>query len=517
MSQAKYRATRVIGLLLILTLAVPLGVATADLPGGSASGWVTNFQLQNAGSGDASITLDGYATDGSLSAGMVVTTVVQNGSVTLLGDNFVGSGYQGAGIVSSSQPMFGIMFVTNRGRGSLGAANTASAIMRTVNSEDTDTTLFFPLAKQDFGSGHKTTTFYVQNAGSADTNITVTFTVSSLISPVTCTQNPKNINVKKGTQANFTLADLGCPASGVLGSIKVTSDQNLAGIYMEHDAVAPGTGVKVLQGTNGFTPADAGNVLIAPIIKRNFGANRNRTGMQIQNVGNTDILAGQLVISYTVASSSAGASVGQVLTETNPSTIPSGGTYTSAHAVLPISGTDGESGSGGTLASAYVYTVDTNARIVAIVNENRPRTGPFSGTPRETTYGAFAAQQATTKANLPLVKEYFGSQGGRCTGVQVATSGGDAIIKLTFTSGATVISATTDTAVPVKTFLRLSDNATAGVTLSGGVAGDLRSKNFSVVAESLTPGVSIVAIANESFCPNSARDEDDANYEGFNQ
>jgi hypothetical protein len=59
---------------------------------------------------------------------------------------------------------------------------------------------------------------------------------------------------------------------------------------------------------------------------------------------------------------------------------------------------------------------DPNARIVGIVNENRPLGTTIF---RNTTYSLIAAKDAATKISLPLVKEYYGGQGGRCTGVQV--------------------------------------------------------------------------------------------------
>ena len=94
--------------------------------------------------------------------------------------------------------------------------------------------------------------------------------------------------------------------------------------------------------------------------------------------------------------------------------------------------------------------------------------------------------------------------------------GTPAIMQLTYkaTTGETW-TVTTNSAELSKTFLRLSDGATPGVTVTGGSASAMRGKNFGVTATSLTSGVKLVAVANESFCPGATRDEDDANYEGF--
>jgi hypothetical protein len=331
-----------------------------------------------------------------------------------------------------------------------------------------------------------------------------------------CTNNPRNYNIQPSEQINFNPQDLGCPNS-TLGSLVVstgTSGQPLAGIVLEHDddMAAPAGGTRVLQGTTGFAidtsgapdnvKADYDTTLIAPIIKKGWGANKNVTGLQVQNVGAAPIPAGDLVVTYAIIG---GPDVGTTKFESNPTDIAVGAAFNSLHAVLQT----------GTLASAVV-SVKTGEKIVGIVNENRP-----AGTTvfRNTTYSMLPVHVAATSVSLPLVKEYFGGQGGRCTGVQVVAVGATptpAVMELTYkaTTGQTFV-VTTNAAELSKTFLRLSDGATPGVTVAGGAAADMRGKNFGVTAKSLTSGVKLVAVANESFCPGATRDEDDANYEGF--
>jgi len=409
----------------------------------------------------------------------------------------IGTGYQGAGVLSSDQPLFGILFVTNFGSAT---GNTASAIVRAVNAENTATTLSFPLAKKNFGSGKKTTTFYIQNAGTANASITATMAILS----GSCTgPNPKTYtNIIPGEQVNFTPQDLGCVAN-TYGSVSVVSNgQPLAGIVLEHDdsTASPAGGSRVVQGTRGFAPADADTRLIAPIIKKSFGANKNVTGLQVQNVSGVSIPAGGLVVTYTVVQGPMG--VGTVVTETNSAAIADLASFNSLHPTLLA----------GTLASAEVAVVNSAHKIVGIVNENRP-----SGTTvfRNTTYSLLAVHDAATSLSLPLVKEFFGGSGGRCTGVQVVPVGGTAILELTYkaTSGQVFV-VTTTAAVGTKTFASVS-NGVAGATVTGGTFADMKTKNFGVTAKSLTTGVKLVAVANESFCAGAARDEDDANYEGF--
>ena len=487
----------------VMVLGLLSGTAFADLPG---SGWVTNVQVQNVGVNPADLSITSYGTGGPYNS--VSKNAAVGGSVTFLNTELnVPSGFQGAGVISSTEPVFAILFATNY---QASTSNTASAIVRGIGQDSVANTLSFPLAKKKWGSGQKTTTFYIQNAGQTTTEATVTMSILAG-GAGGCSNNPRKYNILPSEQINFNPQDLGCPNS-TLGSLLVstgTGGQPLAGIVLEHDddMAAPAGGTRVLQGTSGFaidnaTP-DYDTVLIAPIIKKGWGANKNVTGLQVQNVGADPIPAGDLVVTYAVIG---GPDAGTTKMETNPTAIAVGAAFNSLHAVLQA----------GSLASAVV-SVKTGERIVGIVNENRP-----AGTTvfRNTTYSMLPVHAAATSVSLPLVKEYFGGQGGRCTGVQVVavgtSAGTPAIMQLTYkaTTGAT-FTVTTNAPELSKTFLRISDGATPGVTVTGGAAADMRGKNFGVTATSLTAGVKLVAVANESFCPGAARDEDDANYEGF--
>lgn len=487
---------------IVLILGMVGGNAFAALPG---SGWVTNIQVQNVGTDQAAVVVTSYA--GGTSYASAQKTAPIGGSATFLNTELglPTGGFTGAGVVSSDQPIFGILFATNFQNGT---ANTASAIVQAVGSEKTAAQISFPLAKKNWGGGQKTTTFYIQNAGTANTNVTVT------MSPLSGTcgvgqPNPRTwTGVLPSEQINFTPVDLGCAGPMYGAALVVSSGQPLAGIVLEADdsASAPAGGSRVVQGTTGFAVTGAApdydDVLIAPVIKKGWGANNNVTGLQVQNVGAAEIPIGGLQVVYTVAGVKAGnpLAVGDTVTENNTVAIPVGAAFNSLHPSLP----------NGTLASAVVTV--TGGQVVGIVNENRP-----SGTTvfRNTTYSMLPQHAAATRVSLPLVKEFFGAAGGRCTGVQVVPVGGNAQLRLTYTSGANQYVVTTDTAVAAKSFLWMSSGFTTGVSVTGGTLADMRGKNFGVTAESLTAGVPLVAIANESFCQGTARDEDDANYEAF--
>jgi hypothetical protein len=477
----------------LMVLTITGGTVFADLPGG---GWVTNTQVQNTGGAKSQVQVVSYGAGGPYNS--VIKEPDPGSSVTFLNTDLgIPPGFEGAGVILANEPSVAILFVTNYGTG---AGNTGSAIVRGIGEENTSTDLSFPLAKKRWGGQKKTTTFYIQNAGTKATDVTATFL--KLSGAGTCTPGSKTYaDVAMSEQINFTPQDLGCP-DGVYGSLTVSSGptgEPLAGIVLEHDddLTAPAGGTKVLSGTTGFSPADYDTKLIAPIIKKGYGANKNVTGLQVQNVGPDEIPIGDLKVTYYITR---GPDAGTTKEEFNTSVVPIGGAFNSLHAIL----------SNGTLASAVIEVLQPDTqRIVGIVNENRPPGAVY----RNTTYSMLPAKNAATSVSLPLVKEFYGGSGGRCTGVQVFAVGGTAKMQLNYKSATVSQTVTTDNEETSKTFVYVSNGGT-GVTYSGTPA-DMRGKNFGVTATSLTSGVKLVAIANESFCPGSTRDEDDANYEGF--
>jgi hypothetical protein len=133
--------------------------------------------------------------------------------------------------------------------------------------------------------------------------------------------------VPASQQANFTPQDLGCTAASYGSMTVVSSGEKLAGLVLEHDdsTAAPAGGSRVVQGTTGFAPADYDNRLVAPIIKKGWGANKNVTGLQVQNVGPAAIPVGGLVVTYTIVGGPMG--IGTKVKESNtavgPRVVPS--------------------------------------------------------------------------------------------------------------------------------------------------------------------------------------------------
>ncbi len=173
-------------------------------------------------------------------------------------------GFNGSAVVSADQPIKAIVNVTNRESGGLGVAGgQAAAQYQGIDGVAVDTTLYFPMAKNNrYG---KTTSFYIQNAGSTAATATCVFTMDDS-TPYNYTTPP----IGPGQMVVVTPADALVPATGTnrnnIGSLKVTSSQPLAGVVMEYNTgESPAT---LLQGTRGFTANDFDTAVFAPTVSR---------------------------------------------------------------------------------------------------------------------------------------------------------------------------------------------------------------------------------------------------------
>jgi hypothetical protein len=478
--------------LVVIFVFVGTALASGSPPG---SGWWSGEQIQNVGGDTAEVTVTAY--DSASSSTYVASkSISSGGSATFLPADFTGmpDGFMGSAVVASTQDIRAIVNVTNRQAGSYGVSGgLAAAQYQGMNAGDT--TLNFPLAKNDFYG--KTTTFYIQNAGSSAATASVTFYVGANSYPYTTPSiSPGAMVAVQPTDAGMTSGN-----TNGLGSMKVSSTTSLAGVVLEHKTTEnPGT---LLQATRGFASGDADDLVFAPIIKNNYYD--RFTGLQVQNVnasGNVDI-----TVTYSAVDGCSG-------TFTDSATGVAPGT---SHTFVHLTATDLPSGC---LATAKVEV--TGGNVVAIVNESF--VPGYAGTQQSTTYSALPDVSATTKVSVPLYKEY---SYGKWTGLQVQNVGSATAsnVVLTFSgpTGTYVSNPLTIAPSAGVTFVdvRLKPatfwNGTAmtptalGCTASG-CAGN------GVFGVTVTADQNVVAIANESPYPFAATlvNQDKNNYEGFN-
>jgi hypothetical protein len=450
---------------------------SADLPPG---GWWGGIQIANLGTSDANIALTVYTETDEYTAS--ATAVAPGASANFLSTTIGpdGSTWRGAGVASADQPIAAVASLTNKLLGTAGiAGGTARALYPGVN--EPDMTVFFPLVKNQFPAGNaKTTSFFVQNAGSA----AATFYAEFKIGATSYTHMYANIG--PGQMTLIDPADAGFPA-GSVGSLVVTSTVPLAGIVNEYKIPASGEPALDLMATRGFAPADAGNALLFPIFKNNFAS--KHVGVQIQNTGSvattaymtateTFCFSGTPAVKYANLSIEPGASV----TFLGPNVIASG-----------------------CLGSAIV-TADQP--IVGTASESRLFASQF------TVYFGFNAMAASDNVFAPLYKQVFVDN--NTSGLQVQnTTGVDTDCTLTWSTVGTTDSYVYNDTIPAngsKTYYRM-DNATDYPDANWGAS--TRVPNGTNNAVKVVCDQAVVAVVQEANANAAAQDA--GNYEAFNQ
>jgi hypothetical protein len=479
-------------LFLLLVIIAAFSVASAQegagLPGG---GWWSGEQVQNVGGATATISITAYAADSDVTytdskdvaAGAAYTFTPINDFPTMP------AGFLGSAVVSADQPIKAIVNVTNQPTSGVGVeGGKAAAQYQGTDASDVAKTLYFPLAKGDhFG---KTSSFYIQNAGSAAaTNVVATFTMRNGDKHV---YSVPNIGVNKMVVFSVQNASTYAPTinDAKVGGLVVVGDQPLAGVVMEHDTVAnPAT---VLASTRGFSASDFDDKAYGPVIKHDrFG---RFTGLQVQNTSAGDI---NVTVTYKgTGGPCKGSSFEDSKTGIKPNTSHTF-VQLGANTKLPANCT----------ASA---TVVGTGNFVAITNE-----AETEGSPKAAIMSSALSDGASTaEVSVPLYKD---QRFGATTGLQIQNVGDAEATSWTATfscKGAATFTAISD---PAKTggiakgaaylFFTPSDD---NVFKSGNPFSSA-DVNCAVIVEGDQP---LVAIANEA--PTTSGALDDNNYEGFN-
>ena len=495
----------------LILLAAPAG-ASSGLPG---SGWWTGITIQNVGTATATVDVTAY--DSASSSTYTYSPSVGAGaSTTVLPTNFPGmpSGFNGSAIVSAAEPIRSIINVTNRylsaqGLGDPAATYPAAGQYQGVLSSDT--TISFPLAKNNHYN--KTTTFYIQNVGSGAATATATFIFPS----GTYTYTTPSIGA--GQQVAVVPADsrdvgLNPPPSGngVVGSLTVTSTQQLAGVVLEHKTTEnPAT---LVQATRAFTPTEYNTTVFAPNNKNSYYG--RFTGMQIQNVSGGLI---NVNVTYTALFNASTGCPGGTFTD-GTTNLAVKASFTFPSSVLPS----------GCVASAVIVGT---GNIVGQVNESFTSAYLAANPSRmqeSTIYSTFASPLATGKVSIPVFKE---DSYNKSTGVTIQNVGAGATNVVIVFAGPAGTFTSQPQAIPLGGSIIVMDArkksadfwngtqmtpAALGCTGVGLEDGNICGANGTMALIVTSPDQPIVAIANESTYPNLAprMNQDKNNYEGFN-
>lgn len=356
----------------------------------------SGFQVQNlSATDDANVVITYYNKDGSVDT-TVSATIAADSSTTFFP---IGAsvGFDGSVVISSDQEIAAITNVLGDGFDFGASYGGFSAGAASVN---------LPLIMKD--NYDYSTWFNVQNAGSADTTVTVTYGGTS------CTETA---TIEPGAAATFDQATNSCLASGFVGAATVTADSGGSIV-----ATVIETGVSTLYAYNGFTGSSTEPVM--PLVQANNVG--YQTGVQIQNTGSSST---SVTVSYTPAGT------GTACTETQ--TIAAGESETFALYAMSLPGSTSTTCTFGQhfIGSGEVTGNTTDQGLVAIVNQT-------DFIDKGSAYNAFDPASATTTLVMPLIMDdnydYF-------TGFNVQNSDTSTIdLTCTFSNSSQTVTATLD-------------------------------------------------------------------------
>jgi hypothetical protein len=442
--------TRFAVILVLLLSLVPMTVSAQSVS------YDSGIQIQNQGTDTATIVITYYNQDGSVAA-TVDDTIAVNSSNTYFPISALTAGFSGSAVISSDQPVVAIsnMLLTESGGGmwafggaSYGGFDSGAA------------TLSLPLIMKA-NSGFSTW-FNVQNTGSSDASVTVTYSNGAT----------EMATIPAGAAHTFVQDDNADLVAPFVGSATVTSNQPVAASVVE-------LGPTTVFAYNGFTGASTDAVM--PLVNANNSG--YITGIQIQNTGDTDT---DVTLDY------APGLAGTACYETQ--TVAAGASATFALYSFTYGGTGFTSDCvvGSTFIGAAAVSANSASQpLVAIVNQLN------IGSNKGASYSAFDPAAGTDTVALPLIMD---RNGGYFTGYAIQNVGSaDTTVTCTYT-GST--HEDTDTLAPGGAMSPLQLNV-----LAAGYVG-----SATCAASS---GGSIVGVVNELNM--TASGDAFLVYEGFNQ
>lgn len=385
--------------ILVLFALLALSVSVA---GATPASYNTGFQVANLSGSVANVSMEFYGSAGTVVA-TVTDTIAANGSNTYFPlDNpdavELPAGFAGSAVISSDQPVAAIVNV-------IGDNFTAGASAASFSGGATSVSL--PLvAKGQVGTYD--TWFHVQNTGTADADVTVTYAGTA------CTETD---TIAPGAAAKFDQASNTCLPAGHVGAATITSNEPVVATLLE--TTRNNTG---LFAYNGFTSSSA-EVAIPLVQFNNFGFH---SGIQIQNVGAAST---EITVTYAPAGG-----IGTACTETG--TVAAGASGTFGLFAFSIAG--GSNTDNCTFGQRFVgaATATSSEPLVAIINQT-------NFTNFASAYGGFNPATATDSLAMPLLMD---RNFGYYTGFNLLNAGNATTeVTCTFstaTNGGTIANAT---------------------------------------------------------------------------
>jgi len=371
--------------LISLVVAVSLLLSGVAVGQGFGLVWDDGITIANMSkTGEATYSIAFYPINGSSAINYAPTTKIPvNGSVKLFPLTMAGTSFSGSAVIASDQPVA----ATVNQLTTMGGSNTGGGSYEGVSAGATSVQL--PIIMRN--NGGYNTAFTVQNAGSVDASVTVTYTAG--VAGSNWSEGP--FTIKPGYAKTFDQSDSGHSALGTrfVGSAVVVSDQPVVAAVNQVNPTA-----KVILSYRGFTAGGSPKVSLPTIQANNGGYN---TGVAVQNVG---------TIPTTITISFGPNTVGTF----NP--VAETSVNIAAKSSVNFNQWGGQWGTNRYVGSATV-TNSQNQSLVVNVNQLKGA-APGQGS----AYSGFDPAAATTEIVVPTLMAY---NGGFITGFLVQNVAGD--------------------------------------------------------------------------------------------
>lgn len=353
-------------LLAVAIAVVALGFASTNVKAGAFTSYESSINLQNLDAAAATISLIFYRQDGTVET-TVPDTIPASGQKSYFPlPAGVSAGFNGSVVVTSTTNVASISNVRAGG----GAAN-GSYIAANAGS----TTVGLPVLMKNNGAQLISTWFNVQNAGSADANVSVAYSDGT-----TATFN----GLKPGAAHTFDQKTETHSLKAFAGT--VTSGQPLVVTVIQETT-------KIVLASNGFSSSASSTTPVMPLV--NVQPNKGlKTGVNIQNMGAS---SSNVTVTYTMGAT----------TCTETQTIGAGelkvfALTSFATGANPAGITSNCPKGTAFVGSARVTTNSASMPLAAIVNQLKYTTSSSA-------YGSFNPANATNKFVVPLVMDRNGT------------------------------------------------------------------------------------------------------------
>jgi hypothetical protein len=446
-------------LLILIIVVAAVGFTQHSAKAGSFT-YTSSINLQNLENTEADITIYFYNQDGSENITPVEDTIDPLGSKVYFPIP-ANTGFNGSVVIESSTQVASVSNI----HGNNFAANAAYV---SSDQDQVSTKVLVPTLMK--GNSGYNSWFNVQNAGTGDATIKITFSDGTSITPA----NP----IAMGAAMTFDQATDGLAHPKVFSAVvESTNSQELAVTVVVEST-------KIMMAYNGFSTTSKFPVM--PLVNANNAG--YQTGVQIQNAGDAPT---EVTVSYTPSLA------GTACTETQ--TIANGQSNTFAlypFAGAPLSGmTTTCIGGARFIGSAKVTTNSTNQDLVAQVNQ-------FKGTLNGEAYDGFDPTEATSDVVLPLI---MNANSGYWTSINLMNVGNtSATVTCTFTPYGSVALPTLSTTL----------DPDEGISWLQNAPDEFGTTKYIGSATCTAPGTEIVAIVNELGASTTA--DQLLVYEGIN-